>query len=74
MKRWFLLGGLILVSVLAVYLSQHRKVDTQASADAIVYFIGSSEHELSRIPMALTKMSDEDEIKIGNEMARYYVR
>ncbi len=74
MKRWFLLGGLVLISAIAIYFAQSRKVNTQASPDAIVYFIGSSEHELSRLPMAVTKMSDEDEIKIGDEIARYYVR
>lgn len=74
MKHWTALIVIALVSVGAIYWAQHKKVDVQASPDAMMYFIADSEHELTRLPMAMTRIADEDEIRLGNEMASRYDR
>lgn len=72
MKHWTAFIVIAVLSVGAIFLAEHRKVDTQASPDAIVYFIGDSERELTRLPIAMTRISDEEEIKIGDQMASHY--
>jgi predicted Zn-dependent protease len=72
MKHWTALIVIALVSVGAIYWAAHKKVNVQASPDAMMYFVADSEHELTRLPMAMTRMSDEDEIRLGNEMASRY--
>lgn len=72
MKHWTAFIVIVVLSIGAVYLAEHKKVDAQASPEAIVYFIGDSERELTRLPMAMTKISDEEEIKIGDQMASHY--
>lgn len=74
MKHWTFLILVVLAGVSAVFWAEHKKVNTQASPDALVYFIGDSQRELTRLPIAMTKMSDEEEIRIGDEMAARYSR
>ncbi len=74
MKHWTFLILIILAGVSALYWAEHKKVNAQASADALVYFIGDSEREVTRLPIAMTKLSDEDEIRIGDQMAAQYTR
>lgn len=72
MKHWMILTALVLVGCLAIVLAERKKVTAQASPDALVYFIGSSEQEMTRIPVQLTRISDAEEIQIGDAMAKNY--
>lgn len=74
MKHWTFLILIVAAAISAVYWAEHKKVNAQASPDALVYFIGDSERELTRLPVAMTKISNEEEIRIGNEMAAQYTR
>jgi len=71
MKRWIALAGIVLLGVGAIVLSERRKVDAQAGADAILHLIGDTERELTRMPAHFTRMSDDEEIRIGDQMARF---
>src|SRR5438876_5856642 len=72
MKRGLTLAGIVMMGVAAVVVSERRKVDAPASPAALLYLIADTEQELTRMPVRFTRMSDEEEIRIGNEIARAY--
>jgi len=72
MKRWILLAGILILAVGSVVVSERRKVDVPPSPAAILYLVADTEQELTRMPVSFTLMSDEEEIRIGNELARAY--
>lgn len=72
MKRWLSLGIVVALLIVALALSQWRKPHAEVSPDAVLHFIGDTEQELSRLPMSATRLSDADEIRIGNELAARY--
>jgi predicted Zn-dependent protease len=72
MKRWIILAGIVLLGVASVVVSERRKVDVPASPAALLYLVADTEQELTRMPVRYTRMSDAEEIRIGNELARSY--
>src|SRR5205807_8071551 len=72
MKRGLTLAGILMMGVAAVVVSERRKVDAPASPAALLYLIADTEQELTRMPVGFTRMSDQEEIRIGNELARVY--
>lgn len=72
MKRWLTLAGIVVMGVAAVVVSERRKVDAPASPAVLLYLIADTEQELTRMPVSFTRMSDEDEVRIGNEIAKNY--
>lgn len=71
MKRKFYLGIVVVLLLGGIAVSQWRKPAVKASPDAVLYFIGDTEHELSRMPARFTRMSDAEEIALGNHLASY---
>jgi beta-barrel assembly-enhancing protease len=57
----------------ALYRSQRCPKDPGVSANAILNMAADVQRELSRLPMHFTRLSDEEEIRIGNELASRYV-
>ena len=72
MKKWFIFAGIVLLGVASVVVSERRKVDVPASPAALLYLVADTEQELTRMPVSFARMSDEEEIRIGNELARSY--
>jgi beta-barrel assembly-enhancing protease len=72
MKRWILFAGIVLMGVASVGVSERRRVDVPASPAALLYLVADTEQELTRMPASFTRMSDAEEIRIGNELARSY--
>jgi len=72
MKRWIILAGIVALGIASVVVSERKKVDAPASPEALLYLIADSEHELTRMPVNFTRMSDAEEISAGNQMARFY--
>jgi beta-barrel assembly-enhancing protease len=72
MKHWIVLSGIVLLGVVSVVVGERRKVDVPASPAALLYLIADTEQELMRMPVSFARMSDEEEIRIGNELARSY--
>src|SRR5258708_34494058 len=73
MKHWIALSGIALLLVAAIAISERRKLDVPASPAPILYFIADTEKELTRLPVNYTRMSDEEEIRAGDELAKAYV-
>jgi predicted Zn-dependent protease len=72
MKRLLSLGIVIAILVAALVLAQKCKPQAPVGADAVLHFVGDTEQELSRLPMSATRLSDADEIRVGNELAERY--
>jgi predicted Zn-dependent protease len=56
----------------AIVVSERRKVDVTASPAALLYLVADTERELTRMPVSFTRMSDQDEIQIGDQLAASY--
>ncbi len=69
----FVVFSLILGFALAgLYWSQRRPKSAPVSANAILNMAADAQRDLSRIPMHFTRLSDEQEISIGRELASHY--
>jgi predicted Zn-dependent protease len=66
---FFLILGFALAGL---YWSQRRSKSTPVSANAILNMAADAQRDLSRIPMQLTRLSDEKEIAIGRELGSRY--
>jgi hypothetical protein len=66
---FFLILGFALAGL---YWSQRRSKSTPVSANAILNMAADAQRDLSRIPMHFTRLSDEQEIAIGKELATRY--
>jgi predicted Zn-dependent protease len=72
MKRWILLAGIVAAGVAAIVVSERHQVDTPASPAALLYLVADTEQELTRMPVRFTRMSDAEEIRIGDQLASMY--
>jgi predicted Zn-dependent protease len=73
MKRMIGLVFVLLVAVGALYLAQHKKRADAVSADAFVDMAADWQRDVTRAPMHFTRISDEQETQIGDELAREYI-
>src|ERR1700733_4598430 len=72
MKRWVALSGIVLMGIAAIWVSERRRVDAPAGPAAVLYLVADTEQELTRMPVRFTRMSDEEEISIGDQLAKNY--
>ena len=73
MKHWIILAVILLMAAAALVVGERRRVDAEVSPAPILYFVADTERELTRVPVSLTRISDKEEIAIGDEMARNYL-
>jgi predicted Zn-dependent protease len=66
---FFLILG---VALAGLYWSQRRQKTTAVSPNAILDMAADAQRDLSRLPMHLTRLSDDQEIAIGRELASRY--
>ena len=72
MKRWVPLSVILLAGLLAIVMAEWRRVQTRPSPEAILSAVADGQHELARISDKLDPISDEDEVRLGDELARSY--
>ncbi len=72
MKRWAAFAIILLLTGGALVLTEKRRPEVPVRPDPVVYFIADTQRELSRLPVSFTRLSDEDEIKIGDQLAAQY--
>jgi beta-barrel assembly-enhancing protease len=72
MKRWIPLAAILILGLAAMVFSERRKVDSPASPAALLYLVADTEHELTRMPVRFTRLSDDDEIRAGDDLAKGY--
>jgi Tfp pilus assembly protein PilF len=73
MKHWIILAVILLIAAAALVVCERRRVEAQVSPAPILYFVADTERELTRVPVSLTRISDKEEIAVGDEMARNYL-
>src|SRR5215471_20080982 len=73
MKRWFFFGAILLLGAGALLLAERQKAQTQVGPQFVLGWVADTEHEMSRVPAKLTRISDEQEVRIGDEMASRYL-
>jgi predicted Zn-dependent protease len=72
MKHWFALSVIVALGLAAIVVSEKRKVDVPPGPAAVLYLVADTEMELTRMPVRFTRMSDEEEIAIGDVLAKSY--
>lgn len=72
MKRWLPLAIILALAAGALYLGQRRKSDAPIGPQAVLGFIAGAEREVSRVPARMTRLSDEEEIALGDRLAAQY--
>jgi len=76
MKRAFLFPVFFLVlaaSAAAIYYAQRREKVSHVSANAILELAADAQRDITRVPMHLTRISDEEEIAIGRRLSSQYL-
>jgi predicted Zn-dependent protease len=61
------------VSAAALYYAQRREKASHVSANAILELAADAQRDLTRVPMRLTRISDEEEIAIGRKLSAQYL-
>jgi beta-barrel assembly-enhancing protease len=73
MKRWVFLLLILGASVAALYYSQRHKVPTSVGPQAVLNALADTQREISRLPAGLVRLSDENEKRVGDAMAKHYL-
>ena len=72
MKRLIPLALILAVAGTALYLAQRRKINDPVNANAVVDVAADLQRDITRVPMRITRLSDQDEVRIGDELASRY--
>jgi len=72
MKRVLALVAILLVAGASLYFAQHRTRKDAVSANAALDAAAEWQRDLTRAPMHFTRISDDQETRIGDELARQY--
>jgi predicted Zn-dependent protease len=72
MKRWAILASIIACGVGVLLLSEKRPADVEVGPRSILDFMADTGRELAHVPTAVTPLSDQKEIRIGDELASHY--
>lgn len=70
MKSVVAFGIVSALLIAAIARCEVRKPVAPVGPQAIVHFIGDAEYELAHLPMAATRLPDDEEVRIGDELAR----
>jgi predicted Zn-dependent protease len=72
MKRAIVFLIVLGVALAALYFSERRRDRSPVSPNAVLEMAADVQRDITRAPMRFTRLSDEEEIKIGNELAERY--
>jgi beta-barrel assembly-enhancing protease len=72
MKHWGIFAIVVLSGIAAIVVAERRHVDVNPDPAPLVYLVADTEQELTRMPVQFTRMSDEEEVRIGNQLATGY--
>ncbi len=72
MKRAIVFLIVLGVALAALYFSERHRDKSPVSPNAVLEMAADVQRDVTRAPMRFTRLSDEEEIKIGNELAERY--
>jgi beta-barrel assembly-enhancing protease len=73
MKRWLPLTFIVVAGLVAIVAAEWQRIDTRPSAQAILSAGADAQHEMTRLPSRVDRMTDADEIDLGKRMAGNYL-
>jgi predicted Zn-dependent protease len=73
MKRSLILLFILASAAGAFYYSRQHKVEARVGPEAVLNALADTQREFSRVPATVTRISDDQEIEIGNALAPRYV-
>jgi predicted Zn-dependent protease len=73
MKRWAVLAAVLLVAGGAIFVTERRNTEAPVSPSAVLTMAADVQREVSRVPAAATRISDAEEVRIGDAMAARFV-
>jgi beta-barrel assembly-enhancing protease len=72
MKRILTLAAILLIAGASLYFVERRPRHDVVTPNAVVDATADWERDLTRVPADMTRISDSEEIRIGNELAAQY--
>jgi len=72
MKRAIVFLIVLGVALAALYFSERHQDKSPVSSNAVLEMAADVQRDVTRAPMRFTRLSDDEEIKIGNELAERY--
>jgi len=72
MKRWIPLLVIIVAGILAVVAAERQHVETRPTSQSVLTATADAQHEMTRLPLKFDRISDSDEIDLGNRLAESY--
>lgn len=72
MKARLVAIALFLCASAAAFFLQRQRATVPISPRPLLYLVADTEQEAERLPLALTRVSDQEEIQVGNGLARRY--
>lgn len=73
MRRAAVLVAIIVIAGGALYYGERSKAEAPVTPAPLMHVIGDAEREATRIPMQMTRLSDDEEIEAGNQIADGYL-
>lgn len=73
MKQRIVLLFILLLGVGSLIVVHRRQERSSVSANAVVNMVADAQRDLLRAPMQFTRISDDEEERIGDEMAEHYL-
>jgi beta-barrel assembly-enhancing protease len=70
--RRLIAAAILVAGCLALYFLQRAKSEAPISPAPVLYLVADTEREASRIPLVLTRISDDEENQIGAQIVKEY--
>jgi predicted Zn-dependent protease len=71
-KRAVFLVAIIAASAAALYYAQRHRKEAKVGPEAVLNALAETQREISRVPAEITRLSDAEEIRIGDDLAARY--
>ncbi|HEY6253640.1 MAG TPA: M48 family metalloprotease [Candidatus Angelobacter sp.] len=73
MKRWLFVAVLVLAAAGTLYYSERHKIPNHVGPQAVLNAAAEAQKDLSHPVVQVVRLSDAEEIEIGNSIARQYI-
>ena len=70
-ERYLPLALIVVASIVGIIVVQRERVDTRPSAQALLLAAADVQREVTRMPAKLDRLTDDDEIALGNALATH---
>ncbi|HLJ88031.1 MAG TPA: M48 family metallopeptidase [Candidatus Angelobacter sp.] len=74
MKRWLIVVAFVVLTGAVLYYSERRKSEGRVGPEAALNVLAETQREISRVPARVTRLSDEEEISLGDALASRYLQ